>query len=240
MLLVCLRESSEFPGSFACVSRGGGGPGRRTGGGREGKAVVVKLGFFGTIPLGQKGGWLPRRPFSRWVGRSWRSSYDNNARKRGSLLPSATCFFFSRKILCRKGGIVMNGKYEAGLAGRWGHLLGRALSRLFVCAKYISSGTVPYNPFFSNLSKLNLPNFFFLKRREWRKKGLAPIFVSCFPFFSLSPSSTYSLLVLPKKNEERQLKGDGEGKVKRDREKWGRGGGGRRKETVEEKRNYLH
>ncbi len=119
----------------------------------------------------------------------------------------------------------MNGKYEAGLAGRWGHLLGRALSRLFVCAKYISSGTVPYNPFFSNLSKLNLPNFFFLSER---KKGLATIFSPGFLFF----------LVLPKKNEERQLKGDGEGKVKRDREKWRRGG--RRKETVEEKRNYLH
>ncbi len=121
----------------------------------------------------------------------------------------------------------MHGKYEAGLAGRWGHLLGRFLSHVLVCAKYnISSGTVPYNPFFSNLSKLNLPNFFFLSER---KKGLATIF----------PRLSF-FLVLPKKNEERQLKGDGEGKVKRDREKWGRGGGGRRKETVEEKRNYLH
>ncbi len=177
MLLVCLRESSEFPGSFACVSRGGGGPGRRTGGGREGKAVVVKLGFFGTIPLGQKGGWLPRRPFSRWVGRSWRSSYDNNARKRGSLLPSATCFFFSRKILCRKGGIVMNGKYEAGLAGRWGHLLGRALSRLFVCAKYISSGT-PYRTTLSSQISRNLifPTFFLKREKERSGYDFFPAF----------------------------------------------------------------
>ncbi len=67
----------------------------------------------------------------------------------------------------------MNGKYEAGLAGRWGHSLGRSLSRVLVCAKYISSGAVPYNPFFSNLSKLNLPNFFFLSEK---KKGLATIF----------------------------------------------------------------